>query len=270
MRNIATLKLLIKRALNFRVPGKYSRVRKNDIFLVSYPKSGNTWLRFIIGNLISEKEVDFNNFNNIIPDMHQTLKKKLDKYQSPRIIKSHLSYTKSYPKVIYIYRDPRDVVISYYYWHKKYDKNFNLTIEQYIEKFIQGKNSIYGSWQQHYYSWVNSPLNERNKLLILKYEDIKANEFSEVHKIVDFLSLNVNRQEIEKAIENSKFDKMQNLEKKQTSTSEYLKNSRHDIRFVRSGKSQWRDYFTSDLTKKFKSKFGDTLIELDYESDFNW
>ncbi|MEN8126152.1 MAG: sulfotransferase domain-containing protein [Bacteroidota bacterium] len=270
MKLIPAIKLRIKLLFNYRVHGKYSKIRKNDIFLVSYPKSGNTWLRFLIGNLIHKEKVDFNNFNSIIPDIYLTSKQELDRYHSPRIIKSHERYIESYPKVIYIYRDPRDVVISFYFYHKKYNTNFNDSITEFIQKFINGVDSRYDPWDTHLKEWFNSPLNAQDNILFLKYEDIKTNEFKAVETVAKFLELNADEQEIKQAIDNSSFQKMQLLEKKQSNTSSYLKNSNKAINFVRSGKSEWRKYFTEELKNQFKTKYGNFLIELGYEKDLNW
>lgn len=270
MKITSDTKLLVKRILNYRVPGNYSKIRKDDTFLVSYPKSGNTWLRFIIGNLINKEKVDFNNFNEIVPDIYQTFKNELDKCESPRIIKSHEPFVKEYPKVIYVYRDPRDVVISYYFWHKKYNIDFTDSIEEYIYKFINGTNSPYGAWDKHLYSWFNSVLSDDDKILFLQYEDLKKNPLTNVNEIADFLNLNVSQRDIINAIMNSKFKKMQKLEKDQNKTSKFLKNSRKDINFVRSGKSEWHHYLKDDLKEKFKIKYGKILIDLSYENDLDW
>lgn len=262
--------LKIKLFLNYKVPASYMNIRHDDVFLVSYPKSGNTWLRFIIGNLFSDKRVDFNNFNLVIPDIYTSYKHDVEKLSSPRIIKSHEPYTKLYPKVIYIYRDPRDVSVSYYFWMKKYRSDFNQTIDTFIKSFIDGSSLPYGRWDEHIDKWMNSPLAINNKILLLEYESLKKDPFCSVKKISDFLNLSVTEEKIKDSIKLSDFEHMKKLEKTQQKTSNYLKKSDKSIKFVRSGKSEWRDYFTNDLKNKFKSKFGKTLIELGYESDFNW
>ena len=88
----------------------------DDIFLVSYPKSGNTWLRFLLAYCLFDIEpgrVNFHNIENFIPDMYVNWPNR--NLARPRIIKSHEKFTKNYPRVIYLYRDGRDVMVSYYY-----------------------------------------------------------------------------------------------------------------------------------------------------------
>ena len=264
------LVLWLKFAFNYKVSGRFTKIREDDVFLVSYPKSGNTWMRFLTANLISEDNVNFNNFNSIVPDMYQTLRDDLEKYPSPRIIKSHEAYTKKYPKVIYIFRDPRDVVISFYYWQKKYMKGFSDTMPGFIEKFIQGRESRYGRWDAHLRSWFSSPLATEGRILILKYEDMKEDTCCALRKVAHFLGIAVDDDAILKAVQNSDFKNMQKLEAAQMETSLFFKNSDNRILFVRSGKSEWRDHFTDVLKEKFKRQYGKMLIDLGYERDENW
>ena len=91
----------------------------DDIFLVSYPRSGNTWIRFLLGTLITEKKIDWENMELGIPDIYRNTNKKLLKYNRPRFIKSHHSFDERYSKVVYLVRDVRDVIISYYNFYLK-------------------------------------------------------------------------------------------------------------------------------------------------------
>ena len=70
--------------------GRYLTVLPDDIFIVSYPKSGNTWMRFLIGNLLFQDEpITFSNIELKVPDIYRNNNRKLLKISSPRILKSH-------------------------------------------------------------------------------------------------------------------------------------------------------------------------------------
>jgi hypothetical protein len=99
-----------------------------DVFLVSYPRSGNTWMRYLLASLLEpDLEWNINSISRLIPDLHD---KWPDDYlkPSPRVIKSHFPYQKAYKKVIYPYRDGRDVAISHYDYQKRFRVMTNRSI----------------------------------------------------------------------------------------------------------------------------------------------
>ena len=106
------------------IAGTHLKVYPDDVFIVSYPRSGNTWMRFLVGELVFQKEIDFHNLRELIPDIYiyGCTHSFLESLNRPRYIKSHEPYDPRYPKVIYLVRDPRDVAISYYNWLLKFKK----------------------------------------------------------------------------------------------------------------------------------------------------
>ena len=115
-RFIAGVKLLLR----LHHPGRNLKIFSDDVFLVSYPKSGNTWTRFLIANLTHPKTpAGFANIHELVPDPEGTAKKVFDHMPRPRIIKSHTCFDPEYPRVIYIVRDPRDVVLSQYHYQDR-------------------------------------------------------------------------------------------------------------------------------------------------------
>lgn len=228
-------------------------------------------MRFILATLLSKKKADHNNLiEEPVPVNYQTTLAFPDRFEAPRVIKSHRAYTVLYSRVIYIHRDPRDVVISYYFHHKKYQKEFDTSIESYIREFVEGTYSPFGPWDKHLRSWMKSPLLKKNKLLILKYEDLKSDRFRSLKKISEFLSLNSDDKEIELAMESSSFDPFQSNEKILRGASEYLESFNKKTNAGPTRIREWENYFTPELRKLYKSKFGQLLIDLGYEKDFGW
>ena len=73
-----------------------------DIFIFSYLRSGNVWLRFLIANLIFEKEeINSSNLNDYIGELALTNEKKLLKQKKPRIYCGHDYFDPRFKKVIY-------------------------------------------------------------------------------------------------------------------------------------------------------------------------
>jgi len=109
-----------------------NKILNTDVFLVSYPRSGNTWLRNIIAEIIyGESGTKLGDVGKYIPDIGKYNVDEMD-LKFPRVIKSHDTYNETYRRVIYIIRDPRDVILSYYKYHSqlKYSSTFeNFVIE---------------------------------------------------------------------------------------------------------------------------------------------
>ena len=153
----------IKRALGLHMPGRMLDVFPDDTFLVSYPKSGSTWVRFLVANLRSpDKNPDFTNINDLFTDFQAFSKRALLRLPRPRTMKSHLYFDSRYRKVLYIVRDPRDVVLAEYHFGIKqrlHDETYPLA--DYIPRFLAGNTGhAYGSWFEHLASWYFSRRND--------------------------------------------------------------------------------------------------------------
>lgn len=248
------LKKIVKGLLGMKLPGKDFKLRKDDILLISYPKSGNTWLRFLFGNILYSDGVDFTNINARIPDIYMSYKQDIEKLKSPRVIKSHEQFNSLsvLPKIIYIYRDPRDVVVSYFYWSKKFNNKYN-DFNQFFDDFISGKLK-YGSWIDHVEGWGNLANKFPQNVMIVRYDELKNDTYSVFSDILDFVGMNFSPEIIREAISKSEFKEMQKLENKQEKGS-FFKDTNLDIKFVRSGKSEWKEILSKEQLDLINEKF---------------
>ena len=78
-----------KRTIGKDFAGRNVAVFSDDLFIVSYPRSGSTWLRFLIGSLIREGPVTIQNIEQVIPDIHVNSSRFLISIPRPRLMKSH-------------------------------------------------------------------------------------------------------------------------------------------------------------------------------------
>src|SRR5580693_10555254 len=144
-------------ALDRNPAGRNVTVLPGDVFIVSYPRSGNTWTRFLIGNLIYQDEpVTFANVESRIPEIYFNSDHRLRRLPRPRILKSHESFQPQYPRVIYIVRDPRDVAVSFYH-HNVKARNISddYPIASFVPRFIAGEfDRKFGSWRDNVLSWT--------------------------------------------------------------------------------------------------------------------
>src|SRR5215469_9246332 len=224
----------VKMAFGLHHPGRNLVVLPDDVFLLSYPKSGNTWTRFLVANLVyPEKQPDFSNLNTIIPDPEALSKRILAKLPRPRILKSHQYFHPSYRRIIYVVRDPRDVAVSQYYFHIKrtlIDESY--PIERFVERFVAGETSLYASWGENVASWLATRYHTPD-FLLLRYEDMIADTPRELAKVASFLGIDAEANRIRCAVEQSSAERMRGLEKEQALKWASTKNTRQDIAFVR-------------------------------------
>ena len=90
-----------RQLLELHRPGRNLAVFPGDVFIVSYPKSGNTWTRFLVANLLHPEEpANFANINRIIPDPEALSKRELERMPRPRYIKIHQYFDPRYKKII--------------------------------------------------------------------------------------------------------------------------------------------------------------------------
>jgi hypothetical protein len=235
---IASIFTRAKYTLGLNPPGRSLTVFPDDVFIVSYPKSGNTWTRFLIGNLLHpESRADFSNINLIIPDPEALAKRQLGRIPRPRFIKSHQYFDPRYPKVIYVVRDPRDVALSQYHFHRKRKLlSDGSSLEHFVGCFVAGKTSPYASWGDNVGSWLATRAG-RPSFLLLRYEDMLTNAVTELAKVADFVGIPANAERLEQAVERSSAGEMRKMEKAQAHLWSSTKNTRQDVPFVREAKS---------------------------------
>lgn len=235
---IGQAKYAVKYLLGLDKAGNRYTVFPDDTFLVSYPKSGNTWVRFLLANLIyPNKDVRFANINHLLPSPDVLSKRFLKRVARPRILKSHQPFDVRYRKVIYLVRDPRDVAVSEYHFDlkKRYIPS-DMSLEQFIKPYLAGETSSYGSWWEHAASWIGARYGNPAFLLV-RYEDLLAAPVRETAKIAEFLGIKPDEERLTAAVARSSADRMRKLEKQDADKWTGTKNTVKEIPFVRSAKS---------------------------------
>uniref|UniRef100_A0A8C5ZK04 Sulfotransferase n=1 Tax=Marmota marmota marmota TaxID=9994 RepID=A0A8C5ZK04_MARMA len=157
-------------------------IKDEDTVMVSYPKSGTHWLIEILCLIHSKGDTTWIRSVSIwdrAPWLEiDTGYKLLKEREGPRFLTSHLpfylfpkSFFTSKAKVIYIMRNPKDVLVSgYYFWTTTKFSKKPESLDQYFQWFLQG-HVPYGSWFEHIRGWMS--MRDRENVLLLSYEELQ-------------------------------------------------------------------------------------------------
>lgn len=240
----------------------------DDVFLTSYPRSGNTWTRFLIGNLVHQsEEVTFISVERLVPDMYKHSDRVLRKLPRPRVVKSHECFDPRYRKVIYIVRDPRDVAVSNYHWELKLRSvPEGYPIEEFVPRWMNPDFwPRIGSWADHVSSWL-ATRQGREGFLLVRYEELKANTERELGHVATFLGVDASPERLKRAIELSSAENMRKIERKESGKWVATTLTRQDKPFVRNATSGgWKTVLPEKTVAYLETHWGHLMKELGYE-----
>ncbi len=257
--------------LHRKPAGRQMTVLPDDLFIVSYPKSGNTWTRFLLGNLIYEDEpVTFRNVESRIPSIYIFSDRQL--LRLPRIFKSHDCFDPRYRKLIYIVRDPRDVTVSAYHYSIKVKLiPDSCAMEEFVPLFMSGTfgsgllaDPRWGSWYDNVASWL--AMQHNRKFLLLRYEDMLEDASRELRKVADFLAIEATSERIARAVALSSADNMREMEKAQSKDWQLTRQTRQDKPFVRKARAGgWKLEMPPAAIAQLEAQWGGLMRTLGYE-----
>lgn len=234
--------------------------RPTDIFLGSYPRSGSTWSRFILYELLTGREAGFDAVNASLRGVHRLDRGIPTLPGEGRVLGSHEPYRREYKKAIFLVRDARDVALSEFAYVRA-QKFFHGDFDEFLLGFLGQGSRVngFGPWQKHAESWLNSPIAGTSNLLVVKYEDLRQNSEEWFGRIAEFLGVPVSRETVRRALENNSLNRMKEKEREAPQLP-----TKKDS-FVRSGSVQgWKGKLTPSQIELVERYAGASLERLGY------
>lgn len=270
--------------------------RRGIVWLASYPKSGNTWLRCLISSLHTgagsidlaslgqtvpnaasrawlERFVDVDNGELLPTELHRL---RADAYrrcaaQGVSVLKVHDRYDSSlFPAeatlgTVYIVRDPRDVAPS---WadHMRVDLDTaiarmgdtDLVMSQGDAGYRPQTPQRFGAWSSHVASWLQ---HAHGPHLLLHYEALLAQPLREVARLATFLGLSTDSSRLARAVAACRFDALRDAEERDG----FIERRRGQARFFRQGRAgAWRATLDATQAARLRADHGVVMTWLGY------
>lgn len=228
-----------------------------NVYGVSFPKCGRTWIRLMLAKIYAQLlQIPV---QQVLEQEHCSRSEFVEKplvtpcgIVLPHVLfrhgpsKGRISRGNYFPESAYrnkhvflLCRDPRDVVVSFYY-HKKYFKN-KVLYKKAISEFIRNPYLEYSSDSEEARFGINPVINYMNAFVnnaslfktfeVFYYEDFYSEPAIQLKELCEFIGLNISNIDIRQIVEFSDFDNMRNMEKNNTLKWHALPGSSHSKGF---------------------------------------
>ncbi|MDM4014147.1 sulfotransferase domain-containing protein [Roseiconus lacunae] len=178
-----------------------------DVFVAGYPKSGNTLLQHIIAHLVFglNDQVGRTLVQSLVTDLHAN--SHYFRHREQCFFKTHDVPKARFRNVIYVIRDGREAMLSYYHMLK------NMGHDVTHESVFSGAFDFDGKqWHEHVRAWEANPF--QANVLWVHYEDMIENKLQQVRRVCEFLNLDRNEQELESVVRLTSLEHMKKVERR--------------------------------------------------------
>ena len=253
--------------------------KKELIFVIGFPKSGNTWLARLLAEVTSSR-IDHTNPVDAADNLP-------DRKGNYLISKLHASGGLIVPedaRGVYIVRDIRDVLVSAFFFNNRFMREDLVKLDStsgwarcllckayfrhqirrmnkcwcgnelsVLMDWVHGNKNTVGSWSDHLVSWAKNP-----SVIVVRYEDLLRNTKGEMRRILGALKIDVSDEMLKETISNQSFKKKK---------SKFIQSGNlQNVQFLRSGKAGgWRDFLSPGMVKEIEMTHARVMNEYGYK-----
>ncbi|XP_062114758.1 cytosolic sulfotransferase 15-like [Humulus lupulus] len=265
--------------------------KDQDIILASFPKSGTTWLISLLFSILNRNQqyeqhplltanphllvpsLEFSIYSN--PKFHD-----LSSMPSPRLVSTHMPYASlsdhstnhcsSKPRIVYVCRNPLDVIVSFWHYANGHPvrHSHELTIGDFVDMFCSGEIN-FGPYWDHVLGYWKASLEKPEKVLFLKYEDLKEDSVGQAKRVAEFVGLRFSREEesdgvVEQVLEMCSFSKLKDLDVNKH--GQFKPNFDNKLFFRKGQVGDWVNHLTPSMADRvneiIKEKFSGSGLSL--------
>uniref|UniRef100_K7GEV5 Sulfotransferase n=1 Tax=Pelodiscus sinensis TaxID=13735 RepID=K7GEV5_PELSI len=246
------------------------QVRDDDIFSITYPKSGTNWMLEILSLIRCDGDPGW--VRSVLSwhrvpwiESHEGLEAAL-KYPSPRLLCSHLpiqffpkSLQGSKAKIIYTLRCPKDVLVSFYHFSQvcRFLKTPE-SLGSFLEDFLSG-NVVYGSWFDHITGWLGMKGSEN--FFSITYEELQQDPQGSVRRICHFLGKELSEEQVASVVENASFQSMKGNKMSNFSqlSDKYMDHQLGAL--LRRICGDWRNHLSEAQSQQFDTVYQEWIVD---------
>ena len=250
-------------------------VQDEDVYVVTFPRSGTTWTEQIVHLLVNNGEQGNKRLTDAVPWVETVphrpngMQEFLKAMRGRRLFTSHLPLQlvprakDTTARYVYVARNPKDVATSFYF-HDQSKGGYEGTWEEHFQLFLDG-GLTFGSYFDHVLPWWEASQQDQS-ILFLKYEDMKINLAENVAKIAAFLNIQADSQLIDRVVTSSSFKSM--AAGQNTNFDWIPQRAGVPSHFRKGDIGDWRNQLTEEESQKLDAVFMQKMQGTGLQFDF--
>ena len=223
-----------------------------DVFIIGYPKSGHTWFQNLVSGVVygvDPARTPDTVIQELVPDVG--FRRFYRRLSTPMFFKSHELPKPEYKRVVYLLRDGRDAIVSYFHFTR------NLTGKNVdFADFVRSTST----WWEHVETWLTNPY--QAQIITIRYEDLLADPARELARFCEFAGIESEADVLKSVAERATFSNMRNKEVTQGWSNKKWPKDKH---FVRRGiAGSYKDEMPPEVLELFMQGARATLSKCGY------
>jgi hypothetical protein len=204
---------------------------EQDVFVMTYARSGTNWMLQVVYQLIHHGKGEFDHIHSVVPWPDAVVNTRtMQNYAIPleladawrtaperrRLIKTHLNWEllpwSEEARYIAVIRDPKDVFVSYFFIRENLLGRATPSVDAFYRAFLEGKNLTGGSWAVNAAGyWAQR---HRPNVLVVSFASMKRDLDATVKRVAEFLDIRVSAEIIQEVCRRSSFDYMKSIDER--------------------------------------------------------